>query len=530
MSSPQIQKNWLFVLLIPIPFLFYWYTCLPSIGLSDSGMYLSAIKRLKISPYVNCHNLTTLWGWPFQLLPFGDFAYRGNLSCVFAGGLAICTFFLTIYRLHQCLVTALICSSFLMVSHSIWWHCTTLTDYAMNTFLTTLAIYLFVQLHQTKHIKYLYTLFFLSGLVLFQHYLMGSLLIGSIAALLYKLFKHKESPWPLVWKSFVLFLIGLIPWLVSFWHYVNVKHSLSLAISGCMGGPFKKLYFKYPFWNGINDFFFLVCIQFPSIFIVPIALGLFFFLKKWKFSESSVGLIFTFLPVFYFELFTSTWAKFAQLISVFIILVFWASFAVYWMIHHSWIKKSLLSRCFLIIAVIFSLGWTIYFYAHLTQWAENPKSFWYRQYNSKYYENSPNIKNFLANPNKRNYHDIENFCNLVLTKLPAHSQFWDSDSRFYYQFKSYYQRHYHQRPDVDFQLFFSLGYPGFGADKNTFFQNIKHAYLNNENLFLCSTGHPMASLLSQIPDSQNYKFEKFPLNDKWWVYKLKTIQEENLVK
>ena len=529
MGPVQLKKNWLIFLFIPIPFLFYGYTCLHSIGLGDSALFIDEIKNLKLSTYVNNHNLTTLWGWLVQILPTGNIAYKGNLSCVFAGSAAIGIFFIALYLTHRCWLTALISTLFLMISHSMWWHATYLADYGMNTVFVALTLYLYVQLHRTGSVKYLYTLFFLSGLALFQHYLLGSILVGAIAALLWRSFQKKEKAWPLLWKSAILFLIGLIPWMLTFQHDVSISHSISNTISGCLGGPFRTAYFKQPFWNGIVEYSFLIFIQFPSLYLLAVVPGLYFFLRSWKLNESSIGVFFTFLPVIVFELGLDTWAIFAQYLSTFIILAFWASFVVYKIVHHRKIIKSSFLKYLLLSAVILSLGWTPYFYGHLSRWGNDPNSIWFSRYNNSLSYNTYRVNEFLANPNKRGYHDIAEVCNLILAKLPPHAEFCDSDSRLYFQLQLYYQQFYHRRLDVDFYLINSFLFPNWGIDQKTFAQKIKYAYLNGKAFFLNSMGWPESDYLSGLPDRQNYQFEKFRLNDNWWVYKLITLKDKRSI-
>lgn len=526
MTFQKNSKTRLIFLFIPIPFLFYWYTCLPSIGLGDSVLFIHAIKQLKFSTWVNSHNLTTLWGWIVQLIPFGDFAYRGNLSCVLTSSFAICIFYFAVYSNFNCFFTALISATFMMISQSMWWHATDLADYSMNSVFVTIAIYLYVQLYKTNLSKYLYSLFFLSGLAIFQHYLLGSLLIGTTATLFAKIFRKEEKIWPIVSKSAIFFLIGLIPWLLTFLHDVSVSHSVSETLSGCLGGPFKKLFFGRPFWDGLVEYLILIFIQFPSLYLIPVILGPFFFVKSWKFNVSTIGIFFSLIPIIYFELGLDTWALFAQYLSTFIILAFCASFVIHKTVHYLNNRKSVILNIFFIGIIASSVAWTIYFYSHLSRWGEDPNNIWYVRFNNSYTFNYYRLNEFLANPNKRNYQDISKVCNLLLKKLPRGAEYWDNDSRLFFQLKEYYQQYYHKRTDLHFSLINSFGFKNWGADENTFIQKIKKAYLNGKDLFLSSKGHPFNSLLVKLPST--YQFRKFYLSNNLWVYKLVTIKDKKL--
>ena len=520
MDCVRSPKKWLILLFLPVPFIFYWYTCLPSVGLADSIRFINDIKHLTLSTDVNNHNLTVLWGWIVQFFPFGDIAYRGNLSCALTGGLAIGIFYISLYSIHRCWVTALVSSLFLMVSHSMWWHSTFLYEYAMNALFITIAIYLYGQLYRTNLIRYLYGLFFLSGLAIFQHYLLGSILVGSTAALVWRVAMRKDKPWPAIWRSTLFFLIGLVPWLLTFIHDVSISHSIAQTFSSAFGGPYKKLYFTKPLQNGLADYLFLIFMQFPSLYLLPVFLGLYSFLRSWKLNESSIGLIFTFIPVVLFEIGLSTWlwSLFAQYLPSFILLAFWASFVIYKITHHPKVVRSLLLRWFLTIAVVLSLMWNVYFYAHLSQWGENQNSMWHSQFNNNFTFNYYRTNEFIANPDKRNYHDISDFCDLVFKELPPHAEYWNNESVLYYQFKLYYQQFYHRRLDMDIQEA--------SFSKAIFAQRIRQAYLSGKDFFLNSLGWPVSEYMSELPDRKDYHFNEFKLNDKWWVYKLVTLREK----
>ena len=526
MISLYRPKNWAIFLFLPIPFLFYWYTCLPSIGLGDSALLVDEIKRFSLSTYVNTHNLTIIIGWFIQFLPFGDLAYRANLVSVLAGSLCICVFYLALYRAHGCWITAVVSALFLMVSHSMWWMISSKQEHAVDAFFISIAIYLYCCLHKTKKIKYLYALFFLSGLAFFNNMELGCILIGTSAAFLWRLLSGKEKIWPVFWRTGLCLSIGLLPYLLTFTHDVSISHSLSETISGAFGGQFKKLFFKGGLWYGIKNYLFLIFLQFPSVYLLPIILGPYFFLKSWRVNESSIGIVFTFIPVVVFFIFFNVWDKFLFMNPSFIILAFWSSFAIYKAVHYPRTTQSLVLRSFLIILIVLCLWWNMYFYSHLSRWGENPNSIWFSQYNNNYYYNCYRSNEFLANPDKRNYHDIEEFCNLVLEKLPPNSEYWDDDSRLYNQLFVYYQRYYHKRPDLNIQMINSWGFENWGADKNTFAQSLKRAYKDGNNLFLVSLGWPYNSFLSALPNKEDYKFKKFQLDDKRWVYKLITKQDK----
>ena len=484
MKINSFQKNWPVLLFLPVPFLFYLYTCLPSIGLGDSAMIVDQIRNLQLSTYVNIHNFTIILGWMTHFLPLGDYAYRLNLSSVITGVLCICFFYLSLNLIHQCWKTAIISSLFLMVSHSMWWTTSCKQEHAADAFFISVTIYLYCCLQKYNKIIYFYILSFVAGLGFFNNFELGCISGGVFFAFLWKLFIKKEISWSIFGKITLCFLIGFLPYFLVFLHDVGQTHNIPQVISGALGGQFKKNFFKGTLSCGLSNYLYLIFFQFPSPYILSIILGPYFFIKSWKINENSIGIFFTFVPVVIFFMFLNIWDKFLMMLPSFIILCFWSSFVVHKIIHHPRIKDSIILRTILISLVALSLGWNFYFYSHLSHWGNDPKNRWFSEYNNNYYFNLYRSNEFLANPNKHNYHDIEDLCHLIMQKLPPNAEYWDDDSRLYYQLSTYYQQQYHKRPDLKIEMINSWGFDGWGADKKSFTQSITDAYKNDKDFFL----------------------------------------------
>jgi len=488
-------------------------------------MLVEQITGLKFSTQVNTHNFTILLGWLLHFLPFGDLAYRANLTSVLTGSLCICVFYLSLNLIHRSWVTALIASLFLMLSHAMWWTTSCKQEHASDAFFISVAIYLYCCLQRYNKIFYLYILFFVAGLGFFNHFALGCILGGASIALLWRLISKRERIWPILWRCALCFIIGLIPYFLILIHDVNQSHSISQTLAGASGGQFRQLFFKGGLWYGITNYLYLICFQFPSLYIIAIILGPYFFIKSWKINENTIGVIFTFIPVATFFIFLNIWDKFLMMIPSFVILCFWSSFVIDKIVRHPRVTSSRALKVLLTALAALCLGWNIYFYSHLSQWGENPKSIWFSQYNNGYYDNLYRSNEFLANPNKRNNHDIENLCHLILEKLPFNAEYWDDDSRLYYQLATYYQGQYHQRPDLNIEMINSWGFSSWGADKSSFVQRLDYAYKNDLDFFLATLQHPYNTFLQALPNKNDYIFQEFRLNDKWWIYKLVTQQE-----
>lgn len=123
------------LLLLPIsiiPFIFYFLSAAPDIGLGDTALLADQMQKLNLNSHVNNHNWTILIGHLFTYLPLDSLAFKGTLSSVFQGGIAIILFYLLLRQLSVSCLYALLLSAILMVSHSFWWHSTLLESYAGN--------------------------------------------------------------------------------------------------------------------------------------------------------------------------------------------------------------------------------------------------------------------------------------------------------------------------------------------------------------------------------------------------------------
>ncbi|MBF0594270.1 MAG: DUF2723 domain-containing protein, partial [Candidatus Omnitrophica bacterium] len=286
MDYAQQEKQRFVYLFIPIPFIFYWYTCLPSIGLGDSAMMVEQIKHLRLSTHVNTHNITILLGWLLHFLPLGDLAYRLNLVSVISGALCVSIFYLALYQIHRCWITAVITSLFLMLSHSLWWSTSCKQEHATNALFISLSLFLYGRLQKSNNPRYFYILFFLSGLAFFHHFELGCLVGGVSIALLWRFLFNKKYIWSTLWRCSLCFFIGFLPYFLLFIHDAVISHSFNATLSGALGGQFKKLYFQGGFWYGITNYLFLIFFQTPSAYLLTIILGPFFFFKSWRISES----------------------------------------------------------------------------------------------------------------------------------------------------------------------------------------------------------------------------------------------------
>ena len=542
-----------------IPLLFYWFTSAPTIGLGDTALLVESMQDMTINSQVNTHNITVISGWLFSFLPFGNMAFRGTLVSIFFGSLTVCGFYLLLFRMRGSRLVAATSSSILMVTHSLWWHSALVECYAVNGLFTVLSLACLVKLQadsrfplsmtlcppqspppgtslssrftpspSSRLTRDLLMLFFISGLAIFNHVQLGFIWCGGMVYLSLQIWEfspkeRNDGGRSLVLKSVAAFLIGFSPYLITFLRDVQVSGNFGKVVGDALGGSFKGLMFKGSFWGGLQDVGFLIFNQFPTPFLAMIPLGIVLLLREWGASKATAALTTMFAVNTYFFTLYNTWDKFAFLLPSFIILCFCGTFAVSAWFEFLRRSQSRLQWALAVAVFLVCIAFPPYFYSRLSVWGSSP-GYWYGRYNNLHTINTHNVSEYIANPNKRNYYDIEILANLLFEKLPRNATFIDDDSRTYYPL-AYYQRFYHQRPDLNIQLVNSWGFDNWGATSNQFANMIREAYLTNRDLFLISLGNPFPSFISGIPDFWKYRFLRFSLDDKRWVYKLATIKE-----
>ena len=160
----------------------------------------------------------------------------------------------------------------------------------------------------------------------------------------------------------------------------------------------------------------------------------------------------------------------------------------------------------------------MYLYAQLSKWEDKP-GFWHARYNNNYTFNTYNGAEYIANPNKGTYRDIAELAARVFETLPQNAILIDTDSRTFYPLR-HFQLYEHERPDLRLRLVNSWGFDDWGLSRRDFSQLLERAYLNGEDLFVVSLGHPFGELLSQESLRGRYEFEPFALDSERWIYRL----------
>ncbi|MCM8794744.1 MAG: DUF2723 domain-containing protein [Candidatus Omnitrophica bacterium] len=508
-----------------IPFAFYLYTCLPTIGLADPSIHIWRMKHLVLNTHSNSHNIFTLSGWLFQHLPFESIAYKANLVSVAYGTVTVALFYRLVFLMFRSRLQAAVAALFLMVNHSMWWNSTIAENYAPNAFFVVLWLYLLYKTGENYKDKYLYGIFFIAGLSLSQHNQLGILFIGALISLAFRLRKMKEGRARLVLISFGWFFLGVLPHLIFFIRDLLSIGDFRRAVMNALIGGFESASFKTPFsFRLITDAVEVLWMEFPSPYLLCIFNGLLILLKKRRFDLLVPLLVGIGMTYWAFTFFMNVWDQFCFLLPNLVIYTFFGAYGIHALFDYVGSKRSLLWKLSLGAVIVGSLAWPVYFYQNVSRWAQNPKSYFYKKWNDNFAINTHRVSEYILNPNKRHYYDVEEFCELALEKLPDGAILYDSDSRTHYSFK-YFQDYYQKGLHVDVRLFNSWWLANWGDSEQDFGANLKRAYEQDRDFFLVSLGHPFNVLLHRFSTDRRYRFEKFPLDERRWVYRLVTASQ-----
>jgi hypothetical protein len=504
------------MLFIPIPFLFYYATMCPTIGLGDTALLLDAMIRLSFSSHVNSHNFTILFGKIFQLLAPGEIAFRGNLVSVFFGATAVVSVYIMALRMTGSAAVSAVAAAAVMVSHSLWWHSTIAEVYAVNACFTVWIAYCMFRYGEDE-VRYLYMASLLAGLALFNHVELGFWIpaIGVVILVDYK--NDIKKLFTIGLKSTLFFLIGFLPYLAVLVYDIARSSSARRVLYWAAGGDFQSIMMKSGFLQGLIDFLILSLLNYPSPYLLFIIAGLYygFRAKRYRklFIAMSVG--FCINTIFFMQF--PTWDKFAHLLSSFLMLGI-SGIAGIDIVFRKWLTGSASSRYIVIGVLSAGILAPVILYEKIPVRARNPATYWYARYNNNYTENTHDCSTYILNPDKHAYFDIRTIADLIFTKAPDRAILVDDDSRTYYPLAEYYQKYYGKRPDITIMLINSWGFKNWGSTEQELAANIKKS-LTRRPVFLISRKYPFAGLIEDLYTG-GIVAEKFRLDEKHWIYRL----------
>lgn len=294
-----LNKNWFWAAMSgTIASVVYILTLAPTVYLDDAGDFLSAAATWGI-PHPSGYPLWVLLGNIFKWLPVGDIAWRINLMTALISALTISFLVLLIIKIWQLInkkepkiylkIIASVSSLIVAFSNTYWSESNSAEVYGLNGLLIIGLIYIFLFWYEKRQDKYLLWGSFVFGLSLTNHQMM---ILTAPAFVLFIFLTDKQlvKNWPLLIKSFLLIIVGLLVYLYlpiashfnppvdwgnpenwhNFWKHVLRQQYGDLA-------PFKLMADKLKF---LKAFFSLLATNFywPTLFLM--LGGLIFLFRK----------------------------------------------------------------------------------------------------------------------------------------------------------------------------------------------------------------------------------------------------------
>ncbi len=489
----------------------------------------NAMKGI-ISTYVNCHNLSNQWvRLVIWALPMEEIAYKANLATAFVGAITVALFYWVVFLNFKSRITAFVSAVFFMVCHSVWWNSTIVEVYIFNALFTVIGILFFslLRLYPDRSRSILSGLFFFSGLSIFNHVAMAFLCVGSGICLLAYLFSKKQKALETFGLCSLLFVLGFLPWLSVFLIDWYQSGNLSRTLHQAFFGPFSRLMFAGSASTNIVNHLFLLFTEFPNGYLLLIPAGFFFLFKKWGRSPSTFGLltVLALNTIFFVEY--ETWNRFCHLMPSLVIMAFVGAFSVdqirLFLIRFK--QPALHAGAWMVFAL--AIGFTQYFYSHLSVWGSQPTSIWHKTY-SNLSTDCFRTNELIANPNKRGFNDYQNYVDALFAALPLNAVYVDDDGRSYDTITTYNQKWMGRRRDISVPMMNSFGIDdaSWGSSPNDLARLIERAYVDNWNIFFITLAWPLSRGIQQVPDHKKLQFEPFRVGDVCTIYRLKTSSQD----
>jgi hypothetical protein len=508
-----------------IPPLFYSHTVCRSLGFGDTAIMIDAMRQGLVDSQVNTHALSILAGMLFQSLPVGEYAFRANLISVFFGSLAVMVFYGAIFAQYGSRLVAGLVAAFLMISHSMWWHSTLVENYAASALITSVCLYLWTRFGSTGREVFLLLLCFTAGLGLLNHVQLAFLCVGAaITGIHYAWPMGAAQRASILLRCFFAALAGLLPWLLLILRDVSRSGSLSLTLRNAFVGNFSGTFFSGAVLPSLGDTAYLFWFQSPTPYLLFGLVGLWLTWREDGFRSPMHNGILTFFALNTITFcFYATWDKFAFLLVSFIVFHFYCGRGLHGV--YEWMAARPRWRWGLTASLAAWLAFPPYLYANVATWALDAESPWHWRYNNRYSENLYFQAEYIANPNKRDFREVETFVDRLFARVPPGGIYLDDDSRTYYCVANYYQRYYRRRPDITTLLVNSWGIANWGLGRDTLSDILVRAYFLDKPFFAASVQWPVNEFIQSARRRAPIEFERFPIAEGKWIFRMITSAE-----
>lgn len=495
-----------------LPVAFYAWTACRGVGWVDSAMIVNNVFLLRVSSWVNSHNLfqylARIW---LVVAPIDPPAFSLNLLAGLFGAVTVYGMFRVGLQLTGNLAASTIGAVALMVSHSLWWHATLLEVYTLNTALIAAILWLVVRWNQTGRLPLLYGAVLCFGLGVSNHVLMGLFLFAFLT--LFLLPWERRALWsPRVFGTGVLaFLLGAQLWMTKFEedyvktlnrdesHWADQTPAMEWSaftdtLYRATGGKFQESMFPSEMsaekaWRWRGNYLFLLVGNYPS---VAFPVGLLGFWALWRDRRHRTTAVFFTVGL----LAQVTWSMNYFIWDMYAFgLPVWVMFSLPVMLGFD----QLLRRAGHLRTAVLGLAPSVLLapllYARIAVWAQSP-GFWQDYFYGLGGQNLWNGAEFLANPNKRHYTRTEDVIASYAEVLPSGAHLWDSDGKGYYPFRMYFQRVMGGRPDVHSHLIFNAFIEPEKAAEHA--KVLQQQLQRGESVWVSSLGRPERMVLAQL--------------------------------
>jgi hypothetical protein len=507
-----------------LAFGFYFLTMCPTIGFGDTALMIDAMMRAHLHSHVNNHPLSVGLGYLLTRLPFGNIAFRANLMSVIFGSCAVMLLFLCFRVQGLGRTVAATAALAVAVSHSLWWHSTIVENYAVTAALVAGCYLLLTMLQLSSDRRYLYGACTVAGLSIFNHVQNGFLCIGVAVVGCVALARAEDRIKSLLTCA-ACACLGLLPWMALVAREASSSIGLSGALEGAFFGKFKDTFFSESLGRAVYEVVYLLWWQSPlGIMSIGAVVGFVWYVKRFGLSAIAWGMLTHIVLTICVFAGYSTWDRFAFLLAGFIGLHYFAGLGLHW------IAVSLGDKIGNLVVLIWAglslvVGATLY--GQVVTSARDPNSVWRSRYSEGYSAHLYRQAEYVVNPNKRGYREVETFADVLFEKLPPDSFFLDDDSRSYYPLADYFQKYYKKRQDISFLLVNSWGFSNWGLSSSSLASVVERAYRLDKPFFVAATGSPYSSFFNSIRKKVPIQFERFPLSSDRWVYRLVTAKSNS---
>jgi hypothetical protein len=501
----------------------YAATAIRTPGWLDDTLILSLARSAALGSWVNTHNLFNLLGWCWiSLFSFLDPHAALTLLC----GLFASTAVLFAYHAGRELtgnpLAAALAAAALAVSHSLWWHATVVEVYSLNAALISLDLFLVLRYFRARSFPCLMAGFFLLGVGVFNHVLMGLFLPASAVLFVMLLARPRRIGWRRALLLAGAALIGCVPYLVIFAREVasdmparGFGAAFLSVLDGATGSFFRQSMFptnlapgQKLFWR--LNYVFLLWYNYPA---AALPLAVWGALRMRLPDTPRPFALFFFLALAAQLIWSSNyliWDMYAFAMPVYVLASLPLAAGIDALLRRArtLLRPVALASLFLPLA-LYPAVTGIPFLADLGRryvalYVPAPSGLQREYAAASGLEQGkaaapPNVwdtTRYLMNPVRSGYREVAEFCEGVLDRLPAGARYWDDDSNGGYPLYYYYRGMLGRRPDLSLHLVLGMHVDETAARQAAV--TMREELASQKELFVSQLAWPERELVIQL--------------------------------